>query len=310
MRGGAVTGRHQQAIGGALPGGQRLGIRIGVVEGVAPSAGAGIEGEIAVGASERDGGLERRFAAIHIAHIQITGSEWICGGAIGLATSFSNSRIRSAVDRDRGVVVGTGDVHRDQLRSGAVKGRHQEAIGGALPGGQRLGIRIGVVEGVAPSAGAGIEGEIAVGASERDGGLERRFAAIHIAHIQITGSEWICGGAIGLATSFSNSRIRSAVDRDRGVVVGTGDADGQNRYVGLADAVSHCVVEALTQRAAGTEGLNRQIVIVNAVGVSAIRIEGEFPVLALQLGAQGSSRAATLGGPGAYGGHRRGVNHR
>ncbi len=106
---GAVERGHGQRVGDVLARGQRIGL--GLVERVGPRPG-GVEGEVAVGAGQRGRRhrLEMVLAAVDVMDRELTRGARIAGEGIGKAAGLGDRGVLGCRCRDRGEVVGAGDV--------------------------------------------------------------------------------------------------------------------------------------------------------------------------------------------------------
>src|SRR5258706_10403917 len=109
---------------------------------------------------------------------------------------------------------------------GAVGGCGDEVGVVDLSGGERVGQ--GLIEGVAPGPGGGVESVGAIGAGQ--GGGRRRpemvLAAVDVVHGEGAGGAGIAGGCVGNAAGLEDRGVLAHPGGDGGVVVGAGDGDG------------------------------------------------------------------------------------
>ena len=162
------TGR--EGLGCALALGQRLGGSGVVVKGVGPHAGAGIDGDRAVGGRRcADDRPAAGGAAVDIGGSEGAGNSWRSGirtAVIEVAGFANRANLRSGWCSDNRPIVRAVDRDGDRLIGGGaelVGDAGGESLGCALAFCQGLGGCQGVVEGVGPHAGAGIDSDRAVG---------------------------------------------------------------------------------------------------------------------------------------------------
>ena len=173
LLGATVGGRDRDGVGDLLSVGERLHLRVAVVELVFPMT-VGIDGEAAVGAGHAGHGHEAGAAGVRSGRGELT--------ADGELLVFGDRTHRRAADD--GLVVRAVDVDGDLLR-GTVRRADGDGVGDLVGAGQPLDLGISVVERVAPLP-VGVDGEAAVGALRRRHRHEADGAAISASGGQAT----------------------------------------------------------------------------------------------------------------------------
>ena len=104
----------------------------------------------------------------------------IAGAGVGNAAGLGHRGVLAADNRDRRVVVRSGDVDNDVVAGGAVERRHGERVGDRLAGGQMVGQAL--VERVGPRPRGRLECAAAVSADHRGVGVAIVLAAVDVGH--------------------------------------------------------------------------------------------------------------------------------
>ena len=271
-----------ESLGRALALGQGLGGRQGVVEGVGPATGAGINGDRAVGGG---GVIDDRPAAggagVDIGGGEGAGHSWrsrICSAVIQVTRLSHAAELRCRRGGYNGLIVAAVDGDGDRLIGDGplvVGDASREALGCALALGQGLGGSGVVVEGVGPDAGAGIDGDRAVSGGR--GAFDRPGA---------------CGAAVDIG-SGERAGYRAGAGESTAIVVvarlknGTGTCGG---YVGD----DRGIIAAADRNIDGL--INDGALVVDAAGDVAL-VDG----LAFCQGLRSGQRVVERVGPGATG---------
>src|SRR6185436_17616987 len=166
-------------------------------------------------------------------------------------------------------VVAAVDDDADQLAGRAVARQGDEAVADRLAGGELLDRGQAVVDGVGPAASAG-EGKAAVGRRRRQLGGKARLALIDIAD-----AEAAAGGEVAAhhVDVLGHRTARRAADHRHVVAAVDDDAD---QLAGRA--VARQGGEAVADRLAGGELLDRGQAVVDGVGPAANAGEGKAAV--------------------------------
>src|SRR2546421_503054 len=133
------------------------------------------------------------LAAVDVVDGEGAGGAGIAGGCVGHAAVFEDRVGLGHRGGDGGVVVGAGDGDVDVMGCGAVEGCDDEVVVDDLSGGERVGQ--GLIEGVAPGPGGGVESVGAIGAGQGGGRLEMVLAAVDVVR-------WEGGGVGGECRSW------------------------------------------------------------------------------------------------------------
>ena len=145
---------------------------LAVVQGVDPGAGGCVEREAAVGACQRGAGgrLQQGFAGVHVQH-----RERARGGVLR-GRVFGDTACALACDDCN--VVGTGDGDNDFTQRVAVFAGDDQFVRHLLAHREGLRVALGVVQGVRPGTGGGVEREVAVSARQAGGRLQHIVCAV------------------------------------------------------------------------------------------------------------------------------------
>ena len=250
---GAIDRCEGERFGQRLPGRKGLNVGVGVVQVVGPVPcirhGIGAIGRLFL--VKR---IEQRLALINLGDGQ--------GARGGQVRLFGHAAITRLLPGDHRRVIGAGDgdVYR---RRGAIGGGEGERFCQRIPGPQGLNRGVGVVKRVGPFT-RRVHGIGAVADDLVHKRLEDRFTAIDIRH-----RKGARGGAV-LCAILGHAAITRLLPGDLGRVIGAGDGDVHRRRGAIGGGEGERVGQGLP----GGKGLNRGIVVVQAVGPGAIGIHG------------------------------------
>ncbi len=264
LRGSSVGTGGREAVAERGTGGELLdrGLRVGGA--VGPVAGdVNAEAAVAVAAGDAGLGEEAGLSAVDVDHGERAAGDEVAaddGGVFGDATADGAA--------DDGDVVGAGDGDGDDLAGAAVGADGGEAVGERGTGGELLDRGLGVAGAVAPVAG-GVQRERAVPVAAGGAGLyqEGGFAIVDVGHGQGAAGGEVAADDRGV---FGDAAGDGAAED--GEVVGAGDRDSDDL---AGAAVGTGGGEAVAERGAGGEGLDRGLRVGGAVGPVAGRVHGK-----------------------------------